>query len=221
MRNLRAKKAGTFDVLMDEETTRSATAPAGRLDERVLDTLQRIRGKVAFSGLRRVLGAHPESLARTLRRLEREGAVVRVDGGYRAATFPRAASPVTDGALRTVAEVELASHVGADVLVERMAARWFGSLRWVGIVTRPEGNLLAWAPRSAEGLVLLELNGRRLRVLLPEHPAHGEAAELDDAAYELLFHAVEAVRGLGGSSASVPTDVLPLTALSRPSWGAN
>ena len=64
----------------------TASAYAGHLDDRVLTALQGLSGRIAFSGLRRVLRTHPESLSRSLRRLEREGLIERSDGGYRALT---------------------------------------------------------------------------------------------------------------------------------------
>ncbi len=174
-------------------------APAGRLDERILAALQDLPGEIAFNGLRRVLAAHPESLARALRRLEREGLVIRVHGGYRALPPPE---PRTDreGAgttLRTVAEVELPAGFSPTALVERLSARWFGSLRWVGVIDRPDELLLAWAPRAGGGLVLLGARAGRLRVQVPERAMDLDPGEAEEAAYELLFHAVEALRSRG------------------------
>jgi hypothetical protein len=54
-----------------------------RLDERVRGLLAEFPGSVAFQGLRRTLGVHPESLTRALRRLERDGEIERTDEGYR------------------------------------------------------------------------------------------------------------------------------------------
>ena len=170
-------------------------AEPGHLDERILEALHRLSGEIAFNGLRRVLGAHPESLSRALRRLEREGLVARVGGAYRAIGPPESETPV-DGSerLRSVAEVELPAHVSAEALTARLAARWFGSLRWVGYVDRPEERLLAWAPRSGGGVVLLSARAGRLRVLVPSGRGRPDPGEAEDAAYELLFHAAEALR---------------------------
>lgn len=167
----------------------------GHLDERILEALHRLSGEIAFNGLRRVLGAHPESLSRALRRLEREGLVARVGGAYRA-IGPAEAEASVDGSerLRSVAEVELPAHVSAESLTARLAARWFGSLRWVGFVDRPDERLLAWAPRSGGGVVLLSARAGRLRVLVPNGLGRPDPGEAEDAAYELLFHAAEALR---------------------------
>lgn len=170
---------------------------AGRLDERILAALQRFEGEIAFNGLRRVLGAHPESLARALRRLEREGLVAHVGGAYRALTYGGGSTGGTER-LRTVAAVDLPDRIEPEELVGRLASRWFGSLRWVGFVERPDDRLLAWAPRDGATMVLLSAHGRRLRVLVPAGVGDGDLSATDDAAFELLFHAVEALREIGG-----------------------
>jgi hypothetical protein len=188
--------------------------PSGRLDDRVLATLQQLPGEIAFSGLRRVLGAHPESLTRSLRRLEREGLVVRAHGAYRALTPSGGGSGAdpADARLRPVAEVELPSHLPPQVLVERLASRWFGSLRWVGFVDRRDERLMAWASRSGGGIVLLGTHAGRLRVLVPSGLGQPDPAEAEEAAYELLYHAVDALRGLGARLASdAPTGLLLLS----------
>jgi hypothetical protein len=175
-----------------EGDERSLFVPA-RLDERVLTTLKGLPGRVAFSGLRRVLHAHPESLARALRRLEREGLVERVDGGYRALSGP--GRPVRDltRELRPIAEIDLPTSTPPEVLLGRLTGRWFGTLRWVGVVERPDGRLLAWAHRDGSERVLLGIDRGKLRVYVSEDPATA-ASESDDAAYELLVHAVDALR---------------------------
>ncbi len=179
---------------MPEAKEERELAPAGRLDDRILRALESLPGRVAFSGLRRVLGAHPESLSRALRRLEREGLVERVDGGYRIlAERPRTAADLTDD-LTPIAEVTLPAGVPSELLLGRLAGRWFGSLRWVGAVERPDGRVLAWARRDGSGYVLLGMERGTLRVYVPALAAGDDASEVEDAAYELLVHAVGALR---------------------------
>jgi hypothetical protein len=166
---------------------------SSRLDERILAALQDLPGRVAFSGLKRVLRAHPESLARALRRLEREGLVERIDGGYRALSEANPSQVPLTRDLRTIAAIDLPSATSPDLLLSRLSGRWFGSLRWVGIVDRDDERLLAWAGRDGSEYVLLGVNRGRLRVYVPEGPSQ-ETTDADDAAYELLIHAVDALR---------------------------
>lgn len=166
----------------------------GRLDERVLETLASMPGTVAFSGLRRALRAHPESLSRSLRRLEREGLVERADGGYRLLSLPTPDfSPPRDD-LRTIGEVALLPGVNVSELRGRLAGRWFGSLRWVGTLERGERTYLMWSLRDAPGQLLLSVEPGRLKVLSPVRDEAPEATEVEEAGYELLLHVLEDLR---------------------------
>lgn len=191
---------------------------SGRLDDRVLATLQGLPGRVAFSGLKRVLRAHPESLARALRRLEREGLVERVDGGYRALSGPTGTMSSLRRELRPIAEVDLPPYAPPEALLARLAGRWFGSLRWVGVVDRPDERFLAWARREGSDYVLLGLHRGKLRVYVPADPAT-DSGEADDAAYELLVHAVDALRPTPTTSASVT--FLSARSSNPPDWVRN
>lgn len=179
--------------------------PARGLDERVLSTLQGLRGRIAFSGLRRVLHAHPESLSRSLRRLERAGRIERTDGGYRALEGALGSTPRTASGLRPIAQVELPPGTPPDSVFGRLSGRWFGSLRWVGVVDGPSGRLLAWARRDGDSYVLLGIHRGVLRVYLRGERAEDDENESEDSAYELLGHAVDALRVPGHSAASPVT----------------
>ena len=188
--------------------SREPTLPQepGHLDDRVLSALQGLSGRLAFSGLRRVLGTHPESLARSLRRLEREGLVERVDGGYRALGPPSELGGRPAPEPRAIAAIDLPPGTTPAELLGRLVGHWFGSLRWVGLLDRPQGRLLAWARREGGRLVLLGVRGSTLSVYASPGRPDDDAVEAEDAAYELLVHAVEALRpGAEGTPLSPPT----------------
>ncbi len=195
-------------------------ANEGRLDERVVTTLQGMSGRLAFSGLRRVLGAHPESLSRSLRRLTREGLVEKVDGGYRALGPRPRVDARSDRDLRSIARIDLPPTERDGPLLGRLAGRWFGSLRWVGLLQRPEGELLAWARRDGGGLVLLGLRDGVLSVYVPAAgPDDDEPADAEDAAYELLFHAVQAMRPVPDGALPAPAGGILAFGLDGPACG--
>lgn len=172
----------------------TAPEPTGGLDQRVLSALQGLPGHVAFSGLRRILHAHPESLSRSLRRLEREGLVERSAEGYRAlGEFPASVSP-SPADLRPIGQVELPPGISPESVFGRLTGRWFGTLRWVGLVDGAVGRLLVWARRDGTGYVLLGIHQRLLRVYVRDERTGDDASEDEDSAYELLGHAVDAVR---------------------------
>lgn len=200
---------------MVDDERRPHGADGGHLDERVLTTLQGLSGRLAFNGLRRFLGTHPESLARSLRRLEREGLVERVDGGYRALAPPPTVDGRSDRDLRSIARVDLPPGTSPRAFLGRLAGRWFGTLRWVGLLERPDGELLAWARRDGGGLVLLGLRRGVLSVYVPSLRPDDDPAEAEEAAYELLYHAVENLRP-GPAPADAPTATVRAFALASP-----
>jgi hypothetical protein len=167
---------------------------SSRLDDRVLVTLHELNGRIAFSGLRRVLKAHPESLSRALRRLEREGLVERGDGGYRVLSSDGSPDPTGASPLRSIARVSVPAGILPEAVLGRLSGHWFGSLRWIGVVDRPSQRLLAWARRDGSGYVLLGISRGALQVYVPDETGPSDVGEAEDAAYELLGHAVGALR---------------------------
>ncbi len=179
----------------DDPTT--ARAPDPRLDDRVMELLAAHAGRIAFNGLRRSLGAHPESLARALRRLEREGLVSREDGGY--ALRPEAALPSRAGGsaretVRVVASVSLPVGVQATEVFGALAGRWFGRLRWVGLYDAPGDSALVWSVGNSSGHVLLSVRRGTLRVSVDRSRTDPASAELEEAAHELLVQGLLRLR---------------------------
>lgn len=164
------------------------------LDERVLSTLHELPGEVTFSGLRRVLGAHPESLSRALHRLARDGRVQKLQDGYRALVDRPSRPDTREPALRPIARLSLPTAVGPSSTVGRLAGRWFGGLRWVGLLRRKEGELLAWASRTDGDLVFLNVQPAALEVLATQPPGQPGSARVEESAYELLSHVLQLLR---------------------------
>jgi hypothetical protein len=179
----------------------SPSAPDPRLEDRVVELLHEHPGAIAFNGLRRTLHAHPESLTRALRRLERYGVVEHASSGYRLTGPPDGtegppASPATPEARWSpVAEVALAPTLQAPSLLGLLAGRWAGNLRWVGIYERPHDPLLVWSRRDGPGEVLLSVQNGRLRVYTQDRGDGAASLEgLNAAARELLAFALERIR---------------------------
>jgi DNA-binding Lrp family transcriptional regulator len=179
---------------MSPGTPPEGSTVAGRLDDRVLEVLQELPGRIAFSGLRRSLGAHPESLTRALKRLEREGLVERTPSGYRAVVAPGEKPSRPLSGLRSVAQVEIPAGVDGEAILQRLSGRWFGSLRWMGVVERSHDRLLAWAHRDGTGTVLLGLQRGQVRIFTTTPLAVEPESDADDAAYEVLVALADALR---------------------------
>jgi DNA-binding Lrp family transcriptional regulator len=119
-------------------------------DREVLEFLsQDPSSHVAFQGLRRRLGIHPEKLSRALHRLAQDELVERTELGYRATA--RAMGVVSPSPLRsedpgiTILQTYVPASVDLRGLVQALRGTWIGPLRWYGLSEFPDGVRLAWA----------------------------------------------------------------------------
>lgn len=168
-------------------------AEEGPLDERVVEFLSERPGRVAFNGLKRALDAHPESLVRSLRRLERHGIVRKESDGYFLTDRPDLPAPSVPSRTRPFADVALAPGVSRTELFGRLAGRWFGSLRWVGLYEPADGPWLVWSVEGTRGQVRLGIRRGRLTIATDPATGDGGADRLEDAARSLLRHALDAL----------------------------
>lgn len=149
------------------ETTDDRPALDG-LDERSLSVLWELSrlgdAEVAFSGIRRRLQIHQESLSRTLRRLEDRGLVEGAGEGYRLTddgfdrirACRRAADRPT---LSPVVSTVVPSTVDPDVFLDRLTGRWFDGLHWYGRAQGPGEVRLAWLTDPDREIVQLRVVG--------------------------------------------------------------
>ena len=119
-------------------------------DREVLEFLsQDPSSQVAFQGLRRRLGIHPEQLSRALHRLADDALVERTDVGYR--VTPRALQALSPGSQRpeepgvTILQTYLPANLDLRGLVQSLRGSWIGPLRWYGLSEFADGMRLAWA----------------------------------------------------------------------------
>lgn len=157
--------------------------PFDGLDERsfsVLWELSRLGdAEVAFSGIRRRLQIHQESLSRTLRRLEDRGLVEGTGEGYRLTddgfdrirACRRAAERPT---FSPVVSAVVPSTVDPDAFLDRLTGRWFEGLHWYGLAEGPGEVRLAWLADPDREIVQLRIVGGS--AILEAEP------DLDDAA---------------------------------------
>jgi DNA-binding HxlR family transcriptional regulator len=170
-------------------------------DRDVLEFLSRDpTSQVAFQGIRRRLGIHPEQLSRALHRLADDGLVERTEHGYRATAKaltvlgPDALTRTPEGL--TVLETYLPADVEVRSLVDALQGRWFGPLRWFGF-SQDEGELrLRWSTEDSGIQLEVRLQNGKLRIV-----AHIAApSRMDEAARHayLLFEHLsrEVSRGL-------------------------
>lgn len=126
-------------------------------------------GWIAFQGLRRRLGLHQQSLARTLRRLARYGLVAKGSAGYKltdqgCAAIAGRVSPRPAGPAVTVVHALLPAHLPADDVAARLAHRWFRGLRWFGLSEGPGETALTWTAERGTTVVRVRIHGGALTV---------------------------------------------------------
>lgn len=115
-------------------------------------------GQVAFQGLKRSLDLHQQVLARTLKRLAKDGLVAKDRSGYRLTEQGFAALCASDAVparatpreVLSVVQAVLPPHVASKDVADRLERRWFKGLRWYGRTDGPGETTLTWvAPPSA------------------------------------------------------------------------
>src|SRR5213596_895284 len=152
--------------------------------------------QVAFQGLRRRLGIHPEQLSRALHRLADDALVERTDVGYR--VTPRALQVLSPGSQRpeepgvTILQTYLPANLDLRGLVQALRGSWIGPLRWYGLSEFADGMRLAWA--LEDDTIRLETFIRPGLLVVSEKV--GSPNQLDNAArlgHQLFQHIVREV----------------------------
>jgi len=113
-----------------------------------------------FNGLVRKLGIHQQSLARSLHRLESAGLVKKTDYGYKltknldSMLVKKSRIDLENLSKRISHQYEqfeqiLQLYIPTDIKVEdvidKLLGKWFGTLRWIGIIEGDGGHVLQWA----------------------------------------------------------------------------
>lgn len=168
-------------------------------DREVLEFLsQDPASRVAFQGLRRRLGIHPEQLSRALHRLADDDLVERTELGYR--VTPRAIGVLSPAGVRsdehgvTILQTYLPSNLDLRALVRALHGSWIGPLRWYGLSESAEGMQLGWALEDDSIRLETILRPGQLVVLAKVVSTD----QLDDAArlgHQLFQHIAQEVSG--------------------------
>lgn len=111
-----------------------------------------------FDGLRRMMGAHPETLSRSLGRLEEDGVVVRSPDGYTATQKMNGSLPLSqvygDARKVPILHTFLPDKMSAGLIMTSLKGKWFDNMRWVGMTDGEEGFTMKWI--TDDGSVLID-----------------------------------------------------------------
>ncbi|HJW19408.1 MAG TPA: hypothetical protein VJ571_02480 [Candidatus Nitrosotalea sp.] len=112
-----------------------------------------------FNGLVRKLGIHQQSLTRSLHRLESAGLVKKTDYGYKLtksldSVLVKKSRIDLENLSKTILhqhaqfeqiiQLYIPTTVKVEDIVTKLLGKWFGTLRWIGIVKGDGGYVLQW-----------------------------------------------------------------------------
>jgi DNA-binding transcriptional ArsR family regulator len=139
-------------------------------DSNVLEVIEEEGlAKFTFDGLKRRLGVHPETLSRTLDRLEEQGIIEKGLSGYKVTSKVRESrglhSAGSRGSCAPLLQTLLPPDLPMRQVVSEVGGKWFGVLRWLGY-SEEEGKItLKWITEDggvqvdanfSEGLLTIE-----------------------------------------------------------------
>lgn len=121
-----------------------------------------------FDGLRRLTGAHPETLSRSLERLEEDGVVVRSTDGYMVTEKARGlyVQRQASGGSRPVPILHtfLPYDASARAIASALKGRWFDVVRWVGMSDAEGGYMMKWVTDDGSAIIDVRISGGQLDI---------------------------------------------------------
>jgi DNA-binding MarR family transcriptional regulator len=111
-----------------------------------------------FNGLVRKLKIHQQSLTRALHRLETAGLVKKTDHGYRLAKkldsilvkksridLENLSKGISQhNQFEQILQLYIPDDIPVEDVINKLLGKWFGTLRWIGIVEGDGGYVLQW-----------------------------------------------------------------------------
>jgi hypothetical protein len=145
----------------------------------------------SFEGLKRRIGAHPETLSRALDRLEEQRIVERATDGYRLTQRGRDRAGVHPAGLAgermTLLKTILPPSLNPESLFQALKGRWFGNLRWLGFSQANGELVMKWV--TDDGGVQLDARFTQSELTIEGRLLQGNSlAGAVMAAHKLLAH---------------------------------
>ena len=181
---------GEFDEI-ETESPRKALLLSGRDNEIVSAIEEEGLTSFSFDGLRRMTGAHPETLSRILDRLEEAGIVVKSPEGYIVAERSKEVLTVhplgTTNSRVPLLHTLLPYDVDVRNIVSDLKGKWFGTLRWIGYSVGDEGTTLKWVTNDGGVHIDAKFFGGQLDIEAKVR-AGREVSDAVRASHQLMSH---------------------------------
>ncbi len=179
---------GEFDEI---ENPSSEFALSGRDAEVVSAIEEEDLTSFSFDGLRRITGAHPETLSRVLDRLEEAGIVVKNPQGYIVAERSKKAIAVHPlgmaGSRVPLLHTLLPYDVDVQSIVSELKGKWFGMLRWIGYSVVDDGTTLKWVTEDGRLQIDARFSGGQLDIEARVN-AGSDVSGAVKASHQLMSH---------------------------------
>ena len=160
-------------------------------------------GHISFQGIRRKLGLHQETLSRALRRLERDGFIVKKEREYQIS--PKGEEIIAHKArkgidlsgafsipiLRTI----LPPDMSVEELEATLAHRWFANLRWFGASQSGDTTVMTWITPDGKVRLTAKISEGYLSIE-SQATTSASMSEAVRSAYEIFEHVSRAIRQL-------------------------
>jgi DNA-binding transcriptional ArsR family regulator len=145
----------------------------------------------SFDGLRRMTGAHPETLSRILDRLEEAGIVVKSPEGYIVAGRSKEALTVHPlglaGSRVPLLHTLLPYDVDVRSIISDLKGKWFGTLRWIGHSLADDGTTLKWVTEDGRVQIDARFSSGQLNIEA-KVSAGSDVSEAVKASHQLMSH---------------------------------
>jgi DNA-binding transcriptional regulator YhcF (GntR family) len=189
---------------MDMDLDDTSKFPLNERDTIVLNVIEEEDlASFAFEGLKRRLGIHPETLSRTLYRLEDQGIVEKEAKGYRvtskAKELLKAHSFSTGGSNIHILQTLLPLNIPIQQVVSNLKGKWFGVLRWLGYSKNNESITLKWV--TEDGGTIISANFQHGQLIIDAKMLWEE--NLNPAlqgSYQLMGYIAKLISNVGDGS---------------------
>lgn len=164
------------------------------LDEREREVLKFLLSEqnayYSFQGLRRRLGFHQETLARTLKRLEEAHAIERSPQGYKVRSSGTSYSfnvHTNQTISKPIIDAYLPSEIDVTVLFQKLKGRWFSNFRWLGYSRDGDQLAMSWISEDGQMQLQARIGGGKI-VIAADSLVNNEESGQVAAAYQLFEH---------------------------------
>lgn len=164
------------------------------LDEREREVLKFLLSEqnayYSFQGLRRRLGFHQETLARTLKRLEEARAIERSPQGYKVRSSGTSYSfnvHTNQTISKPIIDAYLPSEIDVTVLFQKLKGRWFSNFRWLGYSRDGDQLAMSWISEDGQMQLQARIGGGKI-VIAADSLVNNEESGQVAAAYQLFEH---------------------------------